>query len=278
MKIKKTCSYCGASYDYYEIKCPHCGEENDSKEVVASEHIPMMKIWRQILYFLVGSIGFQILATIFSLLIVIIFRPENADEKLICTAIINFVSYAMLFVGLCLITWNEYKKLFKSFYILKWKPYVFGIVGVVAIFAFNLIYNNFLTLLGYTPQINENETGVRSIVNVYPLLSLIIFGLVGPICEELTYRVGLFSFLRRIHISLAYIGSTIIFALIHFSFESIGTSLFIDELIAIVPYIFSGLTFAFLYHKFGFASSLSAHVTNNLISIVTTIMAGIINQ
>ncbi len=277
MKNKKICQYCNHSYDYYEIKCPYCGEENNSEEVRNSQHIPMMKLYRQILYFLVGSVGFQILATIYSIILVLIFQPVNADEKLICTAIINFVSYTMLFIGLCLITWKEYKKLFKSFYILKWKPYVFGIAGVVAIFAFNLIYNNFLNMVGYTPQINENETGVRNIVSVFPILSIIVFGFIGPFCEELTYRVGLFSFLRRIHISLAYIVSTIVFALIHFSFESIGTSLFFDELIAIVPYIFSGLTFAFLYHKFGFASSLCAHVTNNLTSLLVTIMSNYIN-
>lgn len=271
MKIKKTCSYCNKSYDYYEEKCPYCNEVNNDEEVINSRHIPMVKIWKQIAYFLIGSAGFQVLALLLSLVLVAINKPSNPDEKLLYSSLLNFISYGLLFVIFCFVTWKDYKKLFKSFYLLKWKPYVFAIAGVVAIFAFNLAYNNFLSLVGYTPQINENESSIRTIVNSYPVVSILIFGIVGPICEELTYRVGLFSFLRRIHISLAYVGSALIFASIHFSFASIGTSAFIDELVAIVPYIFSGVTFGFLYHKFGLASSLSAHVTNNLISLLSTI-------
>lgn len=272
MKINKKCSYCDKSYDYYLEKCPHCNEPNKDEEVIRNRHITMVAFWKQIIYFFVGWLGFQGLAFIMSLIVSLIFKNNGNTDQLLFSAIVNFVSYGILFIALCLITWKDYTKIFISFYTKKWKPYVFAIVGVVAIFAFSYIYNFFLMLIGYQPDVNENETGVRSIVSAYPLLSILIFGFVGPFCEEMTYRVGLFSFFRRIHISLAYAISIVVFALIHFSFESIGTDSFINELANLPNYLFSGAVFAFLYHKLGLASSLTAHVTNNLISLLFTLI------
>ena len=44
---------------------------------------------------------------------------------------------------------------------------------------------------------NENEEDLRSFIVVYPITSIIFLGFIGPMCEELTYRVGVFGVLKN---------------------------------------------------------------------------------
>ena len=82
--------------------------------------------------------------------------------------------------------------------------------------------------------VNDNENAIDSITNAYPLLSLLVFGIMGPVVEEFTYRVGLFSFIRRFNRPAAYIITIAIFALIHFNFQSTNI---VNELINLPSYI-----------------------------------------
>ena len=108
-------------------------------------------------------------------------------------------------------------------------------------------------------------------VKTYPLLSVLILGFLGPAVEEFTYRVGLFSFLTRVHKALAYAVTIVIFGLIHFDFTATGANM-VNELIHLPIYMFSGAALCVLYDFMGLSASLSAHVTNNLLSIIPTIL------
>ena len=119
---------------------------------------------------------------------------------------------------------------------------------------------------------SENESVLREIIKAFPALSVFVFGIVGPFCEELTYRVGLFGCFKK-YKWLAYLTSIIVFALMHFGFTSPNI---IDELVNLPIYLFSGAAFAFAYDKFGLAGSLSAHVTNNLYAIIASIITNYI--
>ena len=120
---------------------------------------------------------------------------------------------------------------------------------------------------------NANEQGVDAITTSYPILSLLIFGIVGPICEELTYRAGLFTAIKKYNRIFAYIGTAVIFGLIHFDFSSFGTPSLISELINIPSYIVSGLLLCYFYDYKGIGASTIAHITNNFIAILVQIIS-----
>ena len=95
----------------------------------------------------------------------------------------------------------------------------------------------------------------------------------------------IFSFLKRINSIFAYVISALIFALIHFDFNSIivgvetsNWSILINELINLPPYVFAGLTFTFLFEKFGFGCGLFAHILNNVYSIFATLLLNFIEK
>jgi membrane protease YdiL (CAAX protease family) len=106
-------------------------------------------------------------------------------------------------------------------------------------------------------------------VKNFPLISFINFVLLGPIVEELTYRLGLFSFLKQRNRWVAYIVTVGLFAIIHFNFNQDNI---INELLNLPFYATAGLYFCWLYEKQGFAVATIAHITNNLISFVSILL------
>lgn len=274
-KFIKTCEYCKGKYDPLLETCPKCGEVNKDEDLKEYKNIVPLHWLKQLFLAVGGSIGFQLVSFIIQIIIIFalgITKDSSQEELLRATALINFISYGIL-IGALMGTINvDVPKLFKSF--AKWVPYVAGLIGLIAIFAFNFMYNLTLTIIGINIGDNSNESGINSIIGMYPVLSILIFGLVGPICEELTYRVGLFSVLRRVNKWLPYLVVIFVFALIHFDFTAIVefdkpsyfTNL-INEILNLPLYAFAGFTFSFLYDKFGLASSITAHTLNNLLSI-----------
>ena len=53
-----------------------------------------------------------------------------------------------------------------------------------------LINYGLLFLISKVSSLPENEVLLRSLVRVSPLYYLLIFGVLSPICEELTFRYG----------------------------------------------------------------------------------------
>ena len=273
MYIKTKCKICNHEYDAMEPKCPNCEEANSvNTDAVKNPNGAVFAWWKQLVLFLVGWIGFQVIANVIAIAIL------NADlAEIVKSAITNFGGYTVLIIGMGLIVWVDWKKLFKSFK--GWKPYVFGLAGFAAIMAFSRVWSIICSFIPLDVTDNANQSAATSIVTSYPIIGFIILGFVGPICEELTYRVGLFSLTKRVNRVFGYVITLVIFAFIHFDFLSIVESMktgnwdiFLNELLNLPFYLFAGLTFTFLYEKYGFASSLAAHVTNNAYSVIMTIL------
>ncbi|MBR3675120.1 MAG: CPBP family intramembrane metalloprotease, partial [Bacilli bacterium] len=110
---------------------------------------------------------------------------------------------------------------------------------------------------------NENQDAINNIAKINVPLSILFLGFLGPICEELTYRVGLFNFTRRVNRIMGYVISAAIFGLIHI--HDYGS---LNEWLSYPSYLFAGLAFAFAYEKWGFGASTLAHVTNNVLSLL----------
>lgn len=238
-----------------------------------------LKLWKQLVYFLVGLVGLTVFELIVEFAVVIFGKnvyPNIYDYQMFLQStgtnmFLNGVSYLAIFTVFIILVGSDVNEFLKSFK--GWKPYVAAAIGFSAILMFNITYNAILTGLNITVGDNANETSLNTMVTDFPFTSILIFAFIGPVVEEITYRVGLFSMLKRVHVSLAYAVTIIVFTLIHFDFTS---STMVNELLNIPFYTFAAVTFCFLYHKFGFASSVAAHVTNNFFSIFATIL-GIFN-
>lgn len=286
------CQKCNSSHDPIEDKCPRCGEPNpeftdyDPFKFHLRDTIP----W-QILYFVIGWLGFQLLGITIQIIIQAGFgisHPEATKEELVAfmnTVGVNFaitgIAYLLLFGAFILVLClrKRIHGLLKTF--TNWLPYVVGIGGGIALLGVSLTYgllaDALMKLANIVPSVNENESAVRAMVQGFPVLSIFLFGIIGPFCEEITYRVGLFGFTSRLGKILAYIISSLIFAFIHFGWTTLfgGTrDDILIELINIPSYIIAGLGLALLYDRCGFCASFLAHVTNNMVSVISNLIVG----
>lgn len=235
-----------------------------------------IKLWKQLVYFLVGLIGLVIFELILEFIIVMYGKsayPNVYDYTMFIQStgtdmFLNGVAYMGIFSVFVILVGNDVNEFLKSFK--GWKPYVAAAIGFSSILLFNVIYSAVLDGFHIAISDNANESSLNTMVTDFPFTSLLIFAIIGPLVEEVTYRVGLFSMLKRVHVILAYAVTIVVFALIHFDFTS---STMVNELLNIPYYAFAAVTFCFLYHKFGFASSVAAHITNNVFSLLATILS-----
>ena len=237
-------------------------DENISR--LGTQNLPLVK---QVSLFFTGWVGFQILGTILRVIIVAIFSNVKSagDVSSLASILINSLAYIFLLIALISIINIDIFKLLESFK--QYQSYIAAVICVVAIFAFNILYNILIKSLYIPIENNANEESLQSIEKVYPFVSVIVFGFIGPICEEITYRVGLFSSLRRKSRIMAYFITIIVFAFIHFNWST-DTRVLLNEVLNLPFYMFAAAAFSFVYDKYGFAASTTAHILNNLISIL----------
>lgn len=216
-------------------------------------------IVRELLLLLIGNIfTLSLIATIVSLIL----SSVNEVDR---SAITQMVSYSILFVLLLVSLGPNIKKCLPKF--ANWIPYLVGIAIGVSVLIGDELYLRFVNLF-YTTETGGNEGNIRSIIANYPISSVFIFGLIGPMCEELTYRVGLFNLIKRWNKIAAYIIAAVIFGLIHMDFRAdIAT-----EFILLPSYILPGILFAIAYDMYDLPCSFTAHITNNLVVIIQLVI------
>lgn len=264
--LNKTCKDCNTEYDIALSECPSCHKKNDDQPKEFST-ITMFPFWKQILLFVIGCILLNLVTGSISLLLIVLtttrdFSTEGLEaikNEAWYLIALNSITYLITLIALLLVVFKDWKKLLLSFK--KGNSYIYGFAGFACLIGFVIIYNFVYYLITKSEMpTNNNETDINNITDNYFALSIIVFGFIGPICEELTYRVGLFSFLKRYSKWLAYPITILVFALIHFSFtRNIGV-----ELLNLPIYLFAGLTLTYIYDHYGFAASLIAHISNNI--------------
>lgn len=287
------CERCEKGYDPTFPVCPACGEPNGSlRDIHAFDHHVHEIIPFQITYVLIQTIGLFVIGFVLTIAVEIgffSFHPgATADEALAYMQSVgvnfglNSAGYLAVTIAFALIfaIRKRFGELFRSFR--KWQNYIFGIVGGGLIVLFTYLYGLALTGIFNAagipqPGPNHNELLVREMVRAFPVLSILVFGVVGPMTEEIGYRVGLFGFGSRLGKWVAYLISALIFALVHFDSTALGSgdnARIIVEFANLPSYIGAGLFLGFLYDRFGLATSYTAHVVNNLVSLVTTLAGG----
>lgn len=264
----KICSKCFCHFDSTNRQCPNCGETNSlvKKHTIGKGYISISWLY-QLLCFVIGTAGLFVLSFITILLFELFIDNETA------AMVSDFTIYGLVFCGFVPIIAINAKKIFPRF--AKIKPYLIGIGIGIAIIAFSMINSKIIGLFDLPETVNENELRSRAIIDTFPVLSVIVLGIIGPICEEITYRLGMFSFVGRVNRVLAYIVTSLVFALMHMDFSS--TANFIVELLNLPSYIFAGVAFCFAYDKFSLPCSLTAHWLNNLFAVISQIIFSNIN-
>lgn len=297
MKEKVKCKKCGLLIDDDLETCPYCGyyqkeEETNKKpeepieaEIVENnsdvekEHSSIrflsfedrsfkVPLWKSITFFAIGFLGLRLIAALFK---IIASSSSNLYflNNVQGSAAINFACYFLLF-GLMLFVLNyDSLKLISRFK--HAETYIYGLEQGFLLLLVSSTVTVIFKQFASTGS-NANETGIDSITDIYPLLSLLVFGILGPICEEFTYRVGLFNLIKKLNRPLAYIGTALIFGLIHFDFTAIGTADIVTELVNLPSYIVSGLLLCYFYEYRGLETSMLAHMTNNLFAILIQIL------
>lgn len=268
---KKTCKHCGSEYDVEEATCPACKyADEDFEKLGIPKNIFWIDIWKQLVLFAIGLIGLNTIPIIAEL-----FFGSYADSHpTTYIMVVNLIRYSACLIAAVAIIFKDFKKI--TWQLKRWWPWVIGIGFGVALLASSVIYSNIINLF-YTATPNENQTIINSVIGSFPITSIFLLGILGPIVEEFTYRVGLYSFLRRINKYVAYVVTLVIFGLIHFNFFAKGDDM-INELLNLPIYMISGFLLTLAYEKFGLSCSVTAHVFNNLYSVTATIILNLLQN
>jgi len=211
---------------------------------------------RKILLLCIGWVGFSVLGIIITYLALFISGQTILDSSI--SSIVNLTCYLIISIALIIVI-SPYFIKNMSIQFLNLKPYIMGIVIGALVLALSSGYSGILSQFNF--GVNNNETSVRSIITVSPLVSFFIVVLLGPLCEELTYRVGLFNIGNKANKFVAYLCGTVIFALIHFDPFSKDI---VTELLNLPDYLIAGFLFSYAYDKYGLPACLCAHMMNNL--------------
>lgn len=251
------CSNCGAYHDSTLEECPECHKKNELRTLKGfPDRVFFLHPIAQLALFI---IGFAYLGKLFSELFFNEFVPSFLA--------IEIITYCLMVAGMLVIILTTRRKSFFN-HLKRYEYYLVGLVFGAAAAGIGILISQ-ITSLFYTGDPNGNQATAESIVVAYPILAFILLAFLGPISEELTYRVGLYSLLRRYNKYLALILTTIVFALIHFRFESENI---ISELWALPSYLVAAFILTFAYEKGGLSSSLTAHIIYNIVSFVLTLI------
>jgi membrane protease YdiL (CAAX protease family) len=160
----------------------------------------------------------------------------------------------------------------------KIRPYIHGLFYGFIVIIISVITTLLMQILFGQAEENLNQQKIYLILSKHPVSSFFWIVLLGPLVEELTYRVGLFNAISSRNRIAAYVVSALVFGFLHFNIPlnadgAIDQAKLIEEFINIPSYIVSGLVFGYIYEKEGFAGSSVAHITNNLISYILSIIS-----
>ena len=187
------------------------------------------------------------------------------DDKDLLSMATNAISYLILFVILLVFCFIEKDVFFAK--LGKWKNYLIGLGLGILLIIVEIVLNIIIGMF-YQGEQNGNQAIVETLFKSYPTLSFIIMCVIGPFCEEITYRVGLFDLLKRKNKVLAYVVEVLVFAFIHIQFTDTTLA---AELASFPVYLAIGYFLTLAYDKFDLPASYMAHLFLNTISFIAVL-------
>lgn len=254
------CPNCGDYHDATLKKCPNCNKDNELFQIRrVPKRVAFLHPFAQIGLFLVGfAYGGMFVAE----LIAAVFAAYMDGDAAFKSAVLMGVIYGSMLVGLLIIAlFSGRRKYFLEKYT-NGIDYLYGIGYAITVVVVSTLVGAIVSIF-HESSSNANQSAIELVALNYPLLSLFTIAIIGPICEELTYRVGLYSFFRRFNKYLAFIITVIIFAMIHFDFTAENL---IDEVWSLPSYLAAGFVLTLAYEHRGPACSMTAHILYNTIA------------
>jgi membrane protease YdiL (CAAX protease family) len=141
-------------------------------------------------------------------------------------------------------------------------------IGIVGMFVLgNIVMPNVVAIFHpVTTPANQNQ--MAELVRSYPLFMPLMIVLVGPLMEELVYRVSIFRALIGRSRLLAYVLSSLLFGFQHVM-QAVVFDQNYTELWNMLPYIASGLWISYLYdRRRNILVPLLVHILNNLLGVL----------
>ena len=266
MLFKETkCPNCGAYHDQTLKQCPACHKSNELFELNRlPKRVLFLHPLAQMGMFL---IGFALTGMLFGQLFIGLFVSYTSWSKEVKSLVILSGAYILMLIGLLVVPLLTRRRLFLDRF-KNGTDYIYGIAYAGTVVAVGSVVASIIALM-YKGDTNANQTEAELIINNYPIIAFVVLGIIGPLCEELTYRVGLYSFLRRINKYLAFAITVVVFALIHFDFTSENI---VDELVSLPSYLSCGFILTLAYEHRGPACSMTAHIAYNLFACITVLL------
>lgn len=226
---------------------------------------------KQIGIIAIGWIGLSVVAFIISFILQLILGDINLLPELTIIKIngyINLACYVIILAAvLAVLGLPVIKKLIKQFKNLEkvGKGLMYGGILLGSSIAYNMIVSLLFPDFGGS---NENQVAINDMILNMPVSTFFMVVILAPALEEITYRLGLTGIFKNKNKILALAISSVIFGLIHFN--PLSTDLK-TELIALPSYIISGVVLGLAYlNEDSLATSITAHLTNNLLAYITT--------
>ena len=262
------CPNCGDYHDATLKKCPHCNKDNELYQIRrVPKRVAFLHPFAQIGMFLVG---FAYGGMFITELLTVLFIPSDAfaDKALRNTTFMTIVYVSMFVALLAIALLSGRRKMFLGKFT-SGIDYLYGIGYAITVLVVSMLVGAVISIFHESAQ-NANQANVELSALNYPLFSMATLCVIGPICEELTYRVGLYSFLRRFNKYFAFIITVIVFAMIHFDFTAENI---VNELWSLPSYIVAGFVLTLAYEHRGPACSMTAHVIYNSIAFAMVLIA-----
>lgn len=277
----KICPQCGKKFDGVKGSCPHCGAKNESrdKRSFSFDRIYPVGHIRELFLALGQLVFIKILLYVFQTVLVSVLYSKLGDKDAVVAWIeanygalnfwLSFGADLLILTYAILLLRRDFLPLWKSF---KNPKVLLGIPLGIAMLIITSIYTSFASQI-LPGQSNGNSEGLMTILNYSPAGYFVFAVILAPVVEEIMYRVGLFTFLKRIHPTVAYIGVGLVFGMIHM--QSFTDPV---EWLYFPGYAFGGVALAAIYDWLGFGGSVLAHMTNNGISVGITIVYWLSNR
>lgn len=262
MLFKKTiCPQCKTSFDECLENCPICSHRNHGRDPrLIKEGAAWLRWETQLGLAVTGSIGFILLT-----IIVGMFVSQIGDTtlRLMLGNSIAYLALTCLFIVAIVINRKPLLRFLKDY-----KSAIWGIAFGAALVGLSIGLEYFLGLF-HTPEPGGNQSIIIQMVKAYPVPTFFVICIMGPLCEEITYRLGLFTLLRRFNKPVAYIFTLLIFTAIHLDYTSTN---FINELWNMPGYLLGAAILTISYDLKGPYASITCHVINNLVSFISILV------
>ena len=156
----------------------------------------------------------------------------------------------------------DFDKNYKKYLYLGFKVWLIGVIVM-------MISNNIIYYFA-TNSIANNQSINMSVMNKYPLYSLIAMVMAGPFIEEIVFRLSFKNVLKNK--ALYYILSVLIFTSLHV-FNGITSPI---ELLYFIPYGALAVSFSYILDKTdNIYTTAIIHTCHNALSVVLITMSGL---